>query len=186
MLTRLHIENFALISEITLELEKGLTVLTGETGSGKSILLGALGLVIGERGNVSNIRQGAKLCIVEATFSDKTVSKNLTHLDIDSRGFEINIRREVSPNGRSRAFVNDSQVSIGDLKHLGSLLVDLHGQDETRALLDRVTRLHLLDSFGGHEKIFEAYQRSFDSFCAAKEKLKKLEAEASKPRADKN
>jgi DNA repair protein RecN (Recombination protein N) len=186
MLTRLHIENFALISEITLELEKGLTVLTGETGSGKSILLGALGLVIGERGNVANIRQGAKTCVVEATFIDKNISKRLNQLDIDSRGCEINIRREVNSTGRSRAFINDSQVSIVDLKSLGSLLVDLHGQDETRALLDRVTRLHLLDSFGGHEKIFKAYQHSFDSFCAAKEKLKKLEAEANRPMADKN
>jgi DNA repair protein RecN (Recombination protein N) len=186
MLTRLHIENFALISEITLELEKGLTVLTGETGSGKSILLGALGLVIGERGNISNIRQGAKLCVVEATFIDKTISKSLTHLDIENRGSEINIRREVSSTGRSRAFINDSQVSIVDLKSLGSLLVDLHGQDETRALLDRVTRLHLLDAFGGHEKVFKAYQLSFDSFCTASDKLKKLEAEASRPRSDNN
>ena len=186
MLTRLHIENFALISEITLELEDGLTVLTGETGSGKSILLGALGLVIGERGNVSNIRQGAKLCVVEAVFSDKTISKSLTHLDIESRGSEIYIRREINSTGRSRAFINDSQVSIVDLKSLGRLLVDLHGQDETRALLDRVSRLHLLDSFGGHEKIFKAYKRSFESFCTAKEKLKKLELEASTPRADKN
>ena len=186
MLTRLHIENFALISEVTLELEKGLTVLTGETGSGKSILLGALGLAIGERGNSSNIRQGAKLCVVEASFIDKTISKKLTRLDIESRGSEINIRREVSSTGRSRAFINDSQVSIVDLKSLGSLLVDLHGQDETRALLDRVTRLHLLDSFGGHEKIFNAYQLCFDSFCAAVDKLKKLEAEASRPMADKN
>ena len=186
MLTRLHIENFALISEITLELEDGLTVLTGETGSGKSILLGALGLVIGERGNVSNIRKGAKLCVVEAVFSDKTISKSLTHLDIESRGSEIYIRREINSTGRSRAFINDSQVSIVDLKSLGRLLVDLHGQDETRALLDRVSRLHLLDSFGGHEKIFKAYKLSFESFCTAKEKLKKLELEASTPRADKN
>lgn len=186
MLNRLHIENFALISEITLELEDGLTVLTGETGSGKSILLGALGLVIGERGNVSNIRQGANLCVVEAVFSDKTISKSLTHLDIESRGSEIYIRREINSTGRSRAFINDSQVSIVDLKSLGRLLVDLHGQDETRALLDRVSRLQLLDSFGGHEKIFKAYMLSFESFCTAKEKLKKLEIEASRPRADKN
>lgn len=186
MLNRLHIENFALISEITLELEDGLTVLTGETGSGKSILLGALGLVIGERGNVSNIRQGANLCVVEAVFSDKTISKSLTHLDIESRGSEIYIRREINSTGRSRAFINDSQVSIVDLKSLGRLLVDLHGQDETRALLDRVSRLQLLDSFGGHEKIFKAYKLSFESFCTAKEKLKKLEIEASRPRADKN
>jgi len=186
MLTRLHIENFALISEITLDLEKGLTVLTGETGSGKSILLGALGLVIGERGNISNIRQGAKLCVVEATFVDKNISKRLNHLDIEIRGSEINIRREVNSTGRSRAFINDSQVSIVDLKSLGNLLVDLHGQDETRALLDRVTRLHLLDSFGGHEKVFNTYQLSFNSFCTAKDKLKKLEAEANRPRADIN
>lgn len=186
MLTRLHIENFALIHEITLEFENGLTVLTGETGSGKSILIGALGLAIGERGNASNIRQGAKLCVVEATFLDKTVSHKLPPLDIESRGVEINIRREVSSNGRSRAFVNDSQISIGDLKFLGNLLVDLHGQDETRSLLERVTRLNLLDAFGGHTKIFDAYKHSFDSFCAAKDKLTKLEADASRPQGDKN
>lgn len=186
MLTRLHIKNFALIDEITLDFEKGLTVLTGETGSGKSILLGALGLVIGERGNISSIRQGEELCIAEATFIDDKISNKLTQLGIESRGSHINIRREVSFNGRSRAFVNDALVSIGDLKTLGNLLVDLHGQDETRALLDRVTRLHLLDSFGGHEKVFHKYQVSFNTFYAAKNRLKKLESEAEKPQADKN
>tara|TARA_B100000780_G_scaffold224748_1_gene163856 strand:- start:929 stop:2587 length:1659 start_codon:yes stop_codon:yes gene_type:complete len=186
MLTRLHIKNFALIDEITLDFEKGLTVLTGETGSGKSILLGALGLVIGERGNISSIRQGEELCVAEATFIDDEISNKLTQLGIESRGSHINIRREVSSNGRSRAFVNDSLVSIGDLKTLGNLLVDLHGQDETRALLDRVTRLHLLDSFGGHEKVFHEYQGSFNMFDAAKNRLKKLESESEKPQADKN
>ena len=172
MLTRLHIKDFALISEITLEFENGLTVLTGETGSGKSILLGALGLAIGERGNIASIRKGASLCIVEATFSTSPT--------------ETHIRREINANGKSRAFVNDSQISIGDLKLLGARLVDLHGQDETRALLDRTTRLNLLDSFGGHDKTYRLYLNSFEDYISSSNKLKKLEAEANRPQADKD
>jgi len=185
MLRKLHIENFALIHELSLSFDTGLTVLTGETGSGKSILLGALGLVLGDRSNTSNIRHGANKCNVEALFQSEFVSKKLPSWELEPlKSGEINIRREISSSGRSRAFINDSQVSQSTLNAIGSLLVDLHGQDETRALLDRTTRLELLDDFGGHLKIRDFYRSEYSAWRTASAELDKLKARASKPQSD--
>ena len=185
MLRKLHIENFALIHELSLSFDNGLTVLTGETGSGKSILLGALGLVLGDRSNTSNIRHGADKCLVEAVFHSDFVSERLSSLEVEPQASgEINIRREISSSGRSRAFINDSQVSQSTLNEIGSLLVDLHGQDETRALLDRATRLELLDDFGGHFQTRDFYRSEFSAWRTASAELDKLKARASKPQSD--
>ena len=185
MLRKLYIENFALIHELSLSFDNGLTVLTGETGSGKSILLGALGLVLGDRSNTSNIRHRADKCLVEAVFHSDLVSERLSSWEVEPLGSgEINIRREISSSGRSRAFINDSQVSQATLNEIGSLLVDLHGQDETRALLDRATRLELLDDFGGHIKTRDFYRSEFSAWRTATVYLEKLKARASKPQSD--
>ncbi|PCJ80448.1 MAG: DNA repair protein RecN [Bacteroidetes bacterium] len=189
LLQKLQISNYALISELTLEFNKGLTVVTGETGSGKSILLGALGLTLGERSSSSSVRHGADLCIVEAIF-DTPLSRNILcdfGFEVaDIRDNKILIRREVSSNGRSRAFINDSLVSVGILKEVGIRLVDLHGQDETRSLLDRDKRLDLLDDFGKHYKVRDKYRIAFSAWRTAVEKLKKLEMESNKPQADRS
>lgn len=168
MLQRIKISNYALIDNIELNFDGGLSVVTGETGSGKSILLGALGLALGDRASSSSVRHGENLCFVEASFL------------ID--GKSIDIRREVNATGRSKAFINDSQCSVAELKELGSTLVDLHGQDETRALLNRDTRLELLDSFGGHD--VESYKSSFYEWKTEKENLAALIAKSKLPQAD--
>ena len=163
MLTRLHIKNFALISELTLDFKDGLTVVTGETGSGKSILLGALGLALGARSTSLNVRHGTDLCVVEATFLSPIANKIRVdfNLEFGTDKESVVIRREVRSTGKSRCFINDSLVSAGILKEVGNKLVDLHGQDETRALMDRVTRLDLLDDFGGHVTVRDAYRATF-------------------------
>ncbi len=187
MLCKLHIENYALIQELTLDFASGLTVVTGETGSGKSILLGALGLALGDRATSSSLRYGAKQCVVEATFKSKKLSVNLESWEITPNADNyIYIRRELTATGRSKAFVNDSQTSVSNLKEIGSLLVDLHGQDETRSLMERNSRLDLLDSFGGHSKVRDSYRASFSRWRTANQKLADLEAIASKPQSDLN
>jgi DNA repair protein RecN (Recombination protein N) len=188
LLTRLHIKNFALISELTLEFKDGLTVVTGETGSGKSILLGALGLAIGARSNSLNVRHGTDLCIVEATFLTPIANRILEdfNLEFSSDKESIIIRREVRSTGKSRSFINDSLVSAGILKEVGNKLVDLHGQDETRALMDRVTRLDLLDDFGGHINVRDSYRATFSAWSSAVNTLNDLESEANKPQSDRD
>jgi DNA repair protein RecN (Recombination protein N) len=188
LLTRLHIKNFALISELTLEFKDGLTVVTGETGSGKSILLGALGLAIGARSNSLNVRHGTDLCIVEATFLTPIANRILEdfNLEFSSDKESIIIRREVRSTGKSRSFINDSLVSAGILREVGNKLVDLHGQDETRALMDRVTRLDLLDDFGGHINVRDSYRATFSAWSSAVNTLNDLESEANKPQSDRD
>ena len=188
MLTRLHIKNFALISELTLDFKDGLTVVTGETGSGKSILLGALGLAIGARSNSLNVRHGTDLCIVEATFLSPIANKILVdfNLEFGTDKERILIRREVRSTGKSRSFINDSLVSAGILREVGNKLVDLHGQDETRALMDRVTRLDLLDDFGGHVNARDSYRATFSAWRSAVDTLNELEAEANQPQSDRD
>lgn len=155
MLKALKIEGYALIDSMEMEWKEGLTALTGETGSGKSIVLGALGLALGERGDASVIRTGATKCLVEARFqADVADWLNAHDFDVED---ELVIRREVTAKGRSRAFINDTPTSVSELKALGQLLVDLHGQDETRALADRVRRIELMDAMGNHRGLVDAY-----------------------------
>tara|TARA_B100000683_G_C12483494_1_gene552207 strand:+ start:739 stop:2382 length:1644 start_codon:yes stop_codon:yes gene_type:complete len=185
MLLELHIKNYTLIEELKLEFKSGLTVVTGETGSGKSILISALGLALGERATTSTVRHGSHLCSIEAKFISQNISDVLENWDLEPlKSGVINIRRELSSSGRSKAFVNDSQISIGTLKEIGALLVDLHGQDETRGLMERITRLELLDSFGGHFEIRDSYRAAFSGWRTATQKLEDLEAIATKPQSD--
>jgi len=183
MLQRLSISNYALLEAVDLELHPGMTALTGETGSGKSILLGALGLALGDRADASILRTGATRCTVEAEFD------LLPHQAwLEERGFEstgtLILRREIAATGRSRAFINDTPCSVTDLRELGMRCVDLHGQDETRALAERPTRLKLLDRCAGNAELFQAYQTEFRRWKAQLAALEAARAEAAAPLAD--
>ncbi len=137
MLTSLQIKDYALIENIQVEFRKGLNIITGETGAGKSILVGALGLLLGERASTEAVRKGAKKAVVEGIFeleSNGAVEKILSDNDIEFQP-ELIIRREVSLKGSNRCFINDTPVPLSLVKETGDLLVDLHGQHDHQSLL---------------------------------------------------
>lgn len=177
MLRSLEVHQFALIDHLQVDWGQGLTTLTGETGSGKSILLGALGLALGERADVSSIRKGADKCWVEATFSATPSSSHW----IEQAGLdvfpEITLRREIHAHGRSRAFINDTPVNLSDLRSLADTLVDLHGQDDTRAYLQRERRLEWMDSFLENPDVIGNFQSAWAVFQDADARYKSLSAE---------
>lgn len=184
MLRRLQIQNYALIEQLDLSWKSGMTAMTGETGSGKSIVLGAVGLILGHRCDASSVRSGAEKCIVEGVFSSNhraTAWLNSHELEVWD---EIIIRREVNASGRSRAFVNDTPVTANDLRELGGMLVDLHGQDSTSLLLSRKYQLSWLDEQGGLQHAAAQYKTAFESFQTAQHALAQIELEKSKPQAD--
>lgn len=160
MLAKLYIRNFALIEELEISLGSGLNILTGETGAGKSLLLGAIGLILGKRVDYSMIFDPSKKCIVEAVFAhipsgilrelEGHEDFDLSDGDLDEKGQPtVTIRREASSSGKSRAFINDTPVQLSKLRVVTGLLVDLHGQHENQKLLSPEQQLHLLDQFAG-------------------------------------
>ncbi|NNF95538.1 MAG: DNA repair protein RecN [Halobacteria archaeon] len=165
MLTHIHIWNFAIVESLDLELEAGLTVLTGETGAGKSILLDALNLALGDRADTGVIRHGADKAEISVTFSTHDAPEAETWLkerELDSAE-ECIIRRTISTNGPSKAFVNGKPTPIQSLRELGEMLVDLHGQHEHQSLLRRDAQRQLLDDYAGHTPLLtelgSAYQQ---------------------------
>src|SRR3954469_24851771 len=151
MLTELRIKNFAIIESLTLPLARGFNVLSGETGAGKSIIVGALGLLLGERANADVIRTGADKASVEGEFdvSDRPEIRSV----LDDRGIDVDestvvLKREVS-SGRARAWINGTAVNAGMLAEVGRLLVNLHGQHEAQTLLDPEAQRRILDAFAG-------------------------------------
>jgi DNA repair protein RecN (Recombination protein N) len=170
MLRKLSIKNYALIDELSLDFEKGFTVITGETGSGKSILLGAMGLILGNRSDSNVIHQSGDKCIVEAEFdiADYNLKPLFKEEDLDYAAHSI-FRREVLSSGRSRAFVNDTPVSLSLMKNIGSKLVDIHSQHDVIMLKNNSIQLNALDAFAKNEKLRKKYLASFLQW----EKLKK-------------
>ena len=152
MLTHLHIRNFALVASLDLDLQAGMTVLSGETGAGKSILLGALGLTLGDRADSTVVRHGAERAEITATFridALKGVVEWLREQELDSED-ECILRRTVSADGRSKAFINGQPMPLQSLRELGEQLVDIHGQHAHQSLLKRDIQRQLLDAFAGH------------------------------------
>ena len=152
MLTELRIRNFAIIDSLTLQLSDGFNVLSGETGAGKSIIVGALGLLLGERANSDVIRTGAEKAIVEGAFeisSSEEVARSLDERGFDAEDGIVVLRREVAATGRTRAWINNAAASAGVLAEIGRQLVNLHGQHEAQALLDPEAQRAILDAFGG-------------------------------------
>jgi len=168
MLKKLTVKDYALIDSLEVEFAPGLNILTGETGAGKSILIGALGLVLGERADTDSVRTGAKAAVVEAEFvlgKNKDLSTVLGELEMEWSG-DLLVRREVASTGKSRAFVNDSPVTLANLKRIGDAILDMHGQHEHQSLLYEERHLDYLDGFAQTwpertltGELFHEYQR---------------------------
>ena len=175
MVLHLSIKNYALIQDIQVSLTKGLTIITGETGAGKSILLGALGLLLGKRADLSSVKDASQKCIIEGEFSVKgydlkTFFKD-NDLDYDTHTI---IRREILPNGKSRAFVNDTPVGLSQLQVLGGYLVDIHSQQQTNSFATEAYQIEVLDALSGNAGILQAYQNTLTEFSNVSKELEAL------------
>ena len=179
MLQKLSISNYALIASLSVDLDNGFTAITGETGAGKSILLGALGFVLGNRADTNILFDETKKCVVEATFllNDKRLKYFFDENDIDYEE-ECIIRRELNPQKKSRAFINDTPVSLQILKELGSQLVDIHSQHDSLLLCNPNFQLSLLDDAANNQSLLLDYQKSFKSYTINKNELDELRQKA--------
>ncbi|MES2514860.1 MAG: DNA repair protein RecN [Bacteroidota bacterium] len=178
MLQHLRIQNFALIEETEVHLNKGLTVITGETGAGKSILLGALGLTLGNRADINSLHDKAKKCIIEARFNIKEY-KLKPFFETHELDFEelTTVRREITPEGKSRAFINDTPTTISVLKELGDQLIDIHSQHETLLLKETNFQFELVDAFAQTTTLFTDYKKQFSALQKLKKHLEELVAQ---------
>jgi DNA repair protein RecN (Recombination protein N) len=175
LITTLAIKNYALIEDIRVDLQEGLTIITGETGAGKSILLGALALILGKRADLSSVKVASQKCIIEGEFSIKNYGlQALFHnIDLDYDDQTI-IRREILPSGKSRAFVNDTPVSLVQLQKLGAHLVDVHSQHETLSLSSENFQIEIIDVLAGNEPLLEAYSGKLEEFRNISETINTL------------
>ena len=178
MLQHLRIQNFALIEETEVHLNNGLTVITGETGAGKSILLGALGLTLGSRADVSSLHDKTKKCIIEAQFNIKEYSLR-SFFESNELDFEevTTIRREITPEGKSRAFINDTPTTLSVLKELGEQLIDIHSQHETLLLKETNFQFELVDAFAQTTNLFSDYKKQFNALQKLRKQLEELTAQ---------
>ena len=183
MLRCIRIQNHALIHEVEMILDEGFHVFTGETGSGKSILLGAIGLLLGDRADTTTVGLHGDRAIVEGEFVAPQLKSWLTLSDLPPTR-AVSVRREVLRNGRSRVFINDAQATVGQLKELGSQLVHIHRQDDLGASLERPALTRVLDIAGNHNSIRESYQEAFQAWCKAKEELQELDSLMRAPAGD--
>lgn len=184
MLKQLSVQNYALIDKLEVEFTDGLTIITGETGAGKSILLGALGLIAGTRADSQSLQDKTKKCIIEASFNikeyDLTDFFESNELDYEAI---TNIRREINPEGKSRAFINDTPVTLNQLKELGERLIDIHSQHQTLSLNGADFQLSVVDAFAKHYDLLLQYKEEFSLFKSKEKQLNQLvekEAQAKK------
>jgi DNA repair protein RecN len=185
MLIKLFVQNYALIKELDVELENGLTIITGETGAGKSILLGALSLILGTRADSSVLLDKNQKCIVEGTFRIEEYELNefFSSNELDYATVTT-LRREINPAGKSRAFINDTPVTVNLLKELGDRLIDIHSQHQTLMLNDNSFQLNLIDSFSGTAKLKNEYRETYSNYRKLKKEYTAIKEKADKNRAD--
>ncbi len=178
MLQTLYIKNFALIEHLHIDFSNRLSIITGETGAGKSILLGALGLVLGKRADLTSLKDKEQKCVVEAHFkiSDYSLKDFFTDNDLDYEDVAI-IRREILPSGKSRAFINDSPVNLQELHELGDFLIDIHSQQQTRELSDEQYQIQILDAVAGNADNISRYKKHLSAYKHLQGELKKLQSE---------
>ncbi len=185
MLRSLYIQNYALIEKLDISFSSGFSVITGETGAGKSIILGAIGLLLGQRADVKAIRVGASKCIIEARFDISAYSMQLffeeNELEYEE---ECILRREVSASGKSRAFINDTPASLAQMKELGELLIDVHSQHQNLLLNKEGFQLNVLDILSHNEEALSAYQNIFGEWKEAQQDLEALVARANQDKSD--
>lgn len=175
MITSLSIKNYALIEKLSIDFSKGFSIITGETGAGKSIILGALGLVLGKRADLTSLKNAAEKCVIEAHFE---ISKyNLLPFfeanDLDYENETI-IRREILPSGKSRAFINDSPVNLQELQKLSLFLIDIHSQHQTQELSEEKVQFEIIDAIAANQESILEYQTLLKSYKSDKSKLNSL------------
>lgn len=175
MLSNLSIDNYALIDSLNVQLDEGFTVITGETGAGKSILLGGLSLVLGKRADLSLLRDKERKCIIEADFkiSDYALKPFFEENDLDYEETTV-IRREILPSGKSRAFINDTPVTLDILSNLGDRLIDVHSQHQTLELTENDFQLKLIDALAGNKEHLDSYSKSLSAYKQVQQELEKL------------
>ena len=180
MLTELTIANFALIDHLEVNFSKGMTSITGETGAGKSILLGGLALVLGKRADLSTLKDKSKKCYVDATFSIAAYDLKpfFDSVDLDYESI-TNIRREIVPSGKSRAFINDTPVTLDILQQLGEQLIDVHSQHQTLSLTQESYQLEVLDALAENGALLHNYQQERYKYIALSKKMTTLQAQKS-------
>ncbi len=182
MLKSLIIQNYALITELEIDFKKGFSVITGETGAGKSIILGALSLILGQRADSKSIKQGKNKCLVEGIFdiSSYQLESFFIEKELYYDAENCILRREIWDTGKSRAFINDSPVSLSDLKELSSYLIDIHSQHENLLLSNSLFQLNVLDIVARNKQIKEKYDQTYTHFLQLKKKLTEVEEAAVK------
>ncbi|MCK5028889.1 MAG: DNA repair protein RecN [Bacteroidales bacterium] len=185
MLQSIYIQNYALINELEIDFNKGLNIITGETGAGKSILLGALSLVLGQRADTSVLKDKSRKCYVEAKFqiNQYQIKEFFKQNDLDYEDLTT-IRREITDNGKSRAFINDTPVNLAVLKDLSNNLIDIHSQHESLLLGDDHFQLSLVDSFANHQDLLDNYRNKFEEYNILTTEYKKLLSNADKAKED--
>ena len=178
MLTSLSIRNFALIEQLEMNFSDQFSIITGETGAGKSILLGALGLVLGKRADLTSLKDKEQKCVIEAQFqiSKYNLQEFFTANDLDYETATI-IRREILPSGKSRAFVNDSPVNLSELQDLSEFLLDIHSQHQTQELSHEAYQIEIIDAIANHHNLLVDYKHHLAQYKFAINELKKLKTE---------
>lgn len=175
MLTSLSIKNYALIDHLDVDFDKGLTIITGETGAGKSILLGGLSLILGKRADLSSLKQKDEKCIIEAEFfiGKYQLQSFFSGHDIDYEEYTI-IRREILPSGKSRAFINDSPSNLDTLSKLGLRLIDIHSQHQTLQLMENDFQFNIIDAVAENNQLLKEYQNTLKTYTKTKKELQEL------------
>ena len=186
MINNLHIENYALIEHLDIDIHSGFSVITGETGAGKSIILGAIGLLLGQRADSKAIKQGASRCVVEATFNvaNYQFGPFFEENDLDFDGTECIIRRELTAAGKSRAFINDTPVSLSLLKEIGEQLIDVHSQHKNLLLGKEDFQLNVLDIIGRNADLLNEYKEQYKAYKAYCHDLEQAIADSRKSLQD--
>ena len=185
MINSLYIKNYALIKELNISFKNGFTSITGETGAGKSIFLGALSLILGERSDSSLLIDTSEKCIVEGEFE---ISRYKLQTFFEKNELDFNtitvLRREISPNGRSRSFINDTPVNLIQMKELGVQLFDIHSQNQSHQIHKKSYQLQILDAYSKNAILLEDYKTSYSAYVLSKRKLEELQNKALDSKSD--